>query len=190
MITFSSQSTTMSDGVVQTHSHIYFGKVNEQVPRYVTDVIIHDSVRTIKRYAFKDCSSLERVFMNENVTRIEFGAFYYCTSLRNIVLPRNLEHIGYYAFHFCESLRSVTIPDIMHSRIYTIGDFAFAFCTSLRHFEFSPALEHIGNSAFCRCSSLEAIFLPASLERIGKRAFNLMLWASFKALLSLFILRI
>ncbi len=152
--------------------YVYRGEENETVPKTSSLISVHHSVKVIKRYAFKDCSLLEKIIMNDHVTRIEFGAFYYCVSLRNVVLPRNLEQIGSYAFHFCEKLHSVTIPDIPCSRIVSIGNFAFGFCSSLRHIEFSPALEYIGNSAFCRCSSLEAMFLPRNLVRIGNRAFH------------------
>ncbi len=62
-----------------------------------------------------------------SVTSIGKGAFFNCTSLTSITIPDGVTSIGGDAFSCCESLTSITIPDSVTS----IGNSAFYDCTSL-----------------------------------------------------------
>jgi len=125
--------------------YIYNGR--EAVPRHVTRVRIdesltvipadafdgnpsieevkcHDRVKTVKGWAFQDCTSLRRVIM-PGVEVVFQCAFYECHALAHIECDK-LEIIGHHAFSRCESLGSINLP----SAKIVEGD-AFNYCTAL-----------------------------------------------------------
>ena len=74
-----------------------------------TDIVIPDSVASIRNYAFFGCTSLASVTFGENskLTSIGVCAFSDCTSLASIEIPDSVTSIGDYAFHYCTSLTTV-----------------------------------------------------------------------------------
>jgi hypothetical protein len=94
----------------------------------VTDLIIPNSVTTIKSSAFNNCTSLTSITIPDSVTSIGSAAFNNCTSLTNITIPNSVRSIVSYAFNNCTGLTSITIGDSVTS----IGDRAFYNCTNLK----------------------------------------------------------
>jgi len=90
--------------------YTYWGLLNEEAPKDVTEVNFAPSVTTINECAFLGCKSLVRVTIPDYVTTIEYGAFWGCYSLKSLRLPRNLERIGESAFRHCRSLEAVCLP--------------------------------------------------------------------------------
>lgn len=85
------------------------------------------SVTGIYDEAFKECTGLTSVTIQEGVTSIEERAFLGCTSLTSVTIPEGVTSIGIIAFSECTSLKSVTIP----SSVTSIEERAFVGCTSL-----------------------------------------------------------
>ena len=85
------------------------------------DLIIPETVTTIREGAFKNCTSLPSVTINANVTEIQRESFYGCTSLKRAVLPETVTFIDVLAFGECPNLERVNIPKSVES----IDDFAF-----------------------------------------------------------------
>ena len=88
-------------------------------------VTIPDSVTTIGRYAFKNCTGLLSATTG-NGTTIDFYAFSGCTGLQSVTIG-NGATISFYAFSGCTGLQSVTFL----GSAPTIGEDAFNDCTGL-----------------------------------------------------------
>ena len=130
--------------------------------------VVPNSVKSIERNAFKNCTSLASITIPDSVTRIDSSAFKGCTSLANIIIPDSVTSIGYSAFYGCASLTSITIP----GSVTSIGNSAFSCCTSLTSITIPDSVTSIGNWAFLECTSLVNISIPNSVTSIGDYAFR------------------
>jgi hypothetical protein len=144
---------------------VYMGG-NQVVPRDVTHVIVHRSVDTIRRRAFRNCTKLVSIEVHDGVKLIEEEAFYFCRSLRRIELP-GVRVIGAGAFRFCRELESVAFGD----KLKIIGEQAFHRCRSLQNIKI-PKARVIESEAFGDCMELKDAVLSKDLKRIDDGAFK------------------
>ena len=93
----------------------------------VENLVIPETITTIKPQAFRQCSSIKTVTMANSVTKIENSAFFGCANLKNITLSNNITVIDNHALRNCKSLTEINIP----SSVTTIGSQAFDGCSSL-----------------------------------------------------------
>lgn len=133
----------------------------------VKTVTMTDSIITIGKDTFRECSCLTEVQLSANVRKIGDNAFFGCTSLCDIELPESLEVIGNYTFCGCTGLPEVTLP----ARVYQIGEGVFYGCTRLESVTLPDALKVISNEAFRECKSLSSITFPHRLTTIWSNAF-------------------
>ena len=159
--------------------------------RFLSNIVIPDSVNSIGDGAFFDCRSLSNIVIPDSVNCIGDRAFDNCSSLRSVVIPDGVTSIGESAFSGCESLRSVVIPDgvtsigesafsgcsslcsvVIPNGVTRIGDCAFQFCSSLTNIVIPDGVTSIGKSAFNSCSSLRSVVIPNSVTSIGNNAFG------------------
>ncbi len=134
------------DGVLYNKSHTTL----IQFPISKTgNFTIPNSVTTIGRFAFSDCSGLKSIIVPPTVNSIEICAFNACFGLTNITIPSSIKTISYGVFNFCTGLKSITIP------------FSVNF---------------IDSSAFCECSQLSSISVffasPVNLSSSTNVFFN------------------
>lgn len=128
-----------------------------------TDIVIPavspsgDSVTSIYRQAFFNCSSIESVTIPASVTEIGDNAFGFDANDYGGDQPMNLARVV-----FCDN-----------SRLTSIGPDAFKDCKKLERVTFgaNSRLERIETGAFRNCSSLTEIEIPASTAYIGEEAF-------------------
>ena len=73
----------------------------------LTDLVIPNSITSIRNYAFFGCSSLTSIEIPNSVTSIGHLAFDGCSSLTSVTIPNSVTSIGYSAFSGCNGLESV-----------------------------------------------------------------------------------
>ena len=156
----------------------------------IQSVTIPESVTSIGKSAFEDCSKLDSLIINGVATSmIGAYAFASCTSLTSLSLVGSFQTIGDSAFVNC-GMTSLTIDATITSiekyafssrfltslsltgNVQEIGDYAFANCTSLTSLSLTGNVQKIGDYAFDSCSSLNTVTLPKSLTSIGSHAFD------------------
>ena len=133
----------------------------------IKSVVIEDGVTRIGAYTFCFFSSLTEVNIPNTVTSIGRGAFRDCTALKKIYIPNSVTALGAYAFWHCGSLAEVNIPD----GIETIDEGVFDQCRSLAHIDIPNSVTSIGSFAFSFCSFTE-IIIPDGVTSIGQWAFG------------------
>ncbi len=157
----------------------------------VTNLIIPNSVTSIKNYAFYGCSSLTSITIPNSVTSIGSDALAGCSSLTSITIPNSVTSIGSDALAGCSSLTNITIPNSVTSianhafdgcsgltsitipnSVTSIGSYAFFCSSSLTSITIPNSVTSIGSYAFTVCSSLTSITIPNSVTYIGKYAFS------------------
>ena len=110
----------------------------------ITSIAFPNSITSIDRSAFYNCSSLDSVALPEKVTVIGDMCFANCYSLRRVVIPEGVTLIDNSAFNSCYSLDSLIIPN----SVTRIEDWAFALCKGLTYVETSKSLTYVGRGAF------------------------------------------
>ena len=145
-------------------THVLIAKALKFVPARafmrhpnIQEVICHDGLVKIGKYAFYKCPSLRRIVM-PGVKDIEASAFYHCESLTCMECGK-LERIGEYAFVGCTSLSSIDLPSIK-----IVREDAFTGCKNLINANFGKELESIGGMEFYRCTSLERVTIPLKMN--------------------------
>lgn len=119
----------------------------------ITFLSLPGSIKYISPYAFKKCSKLREVKINEGITQLGFSTFSGCTALDSVSLPSGLKELGYDVFSECTSLRHIKLP----KELRTINARAFSGCSGLTSFTIPDGVTSIGDCAFERCNSLESI---------------------------------
>lgn len=95
----------------------YQHQKNEKIRK----VILPNTVKSIGKSAFYECTNLEEITLPDGLEIIEEKAFANCKKLRRVYVPDSVKHIGSCAFHSCERLEQINIPDT----VVTIGDISF-----------------------------------------------------------------
>jgi hypothetical protein len=132
------------------------------------NVELREGLESIDKWAFRNCTSLQRIRIPSTVKVIGEYAFSGCSQLMHVELREGLESIGQRAFRNCTSLQRIRIP----STVKVIGRRAFYRCTELIHVVLREGLERIDRGAFDRCTSLERISIPFTVHCIHKDAFR------------------
>ncbi len=158
--------------------HIYSDENTE-----IKDLVIPNSVTTIRNYAFFGCGGLTSITIPNSVTSIGSNAFSECTGLTSITIPNSVKTIDYGAFRDCSSLTKVIVPDIAAWCKITFGDYygnplsyaAHIYSdenTEIKDLVIPNSVTRIGESAFYGCYGLTSIIIPNSVTSIGNYAFR------------------
>lgn len=118
----------------------------------VTEVVIPDGVEEIQKYAFYNCSGLQKVTILGEVKFIREYAFYNDVKLAEINLEKVLG-IGEKSFYGCEKLNNIDV-----TKTYAMGVEAFANCKSLETIDIT-ALRNAGRGVFRGCEKLSTVVM-------------------------------
>ncbi|MBR5643967.1 MAG: leucine-rich repeat domain-containing protein [Salinivirgaceae bacterium] len=154
-------SLTIHSNPLSIAKHLYIN--GEEV----TEVIIPNSVTSIKGYTFAGCSSLTSITIPNSVKSIGRAAFYNCSGLTSINIPNSVTSIIEYAFCHCNGLTTIDIP----STITRIDDYTFAYCSGLTSINIPNSVERIYKNAFRECNNLMTVTIPKSVTNIDYTAF-------------------
>ena len=150
----------------------------------LTEIVIPDGVTELADETFRGCGKLTRVALADGLTHIGEKVFYECESLAEIKIPNGVVHVGDEAFEYCPRLARVTLPKRLegkaelfgeHAEITWItfeteGDKLNRYCGADERVEIPASVARIGERAFADCD-LREVFVPASVTRIEKFAF-------------------
>ena len=155
--------------------HLYLGEEE------IKDLVIPNSVTSIRAHVFSGCIGLTSVTIPNSVTSIGICAFCNCSSLTTVTIPNSLLNIGQEAFSGCNGLTSVHISDIAAwcnmSFNYDSNPLYYAHHLYLGEEEIKDlvipnSVTSIGNYAFLNCSGLTSVTIPNSVTSIGDAAFS------------------
>jgi len=143
------------------------------------DIVLPDSVFTVKSWAFADCKNVNSVSIPSTLNEIESTAFCGCGGLFSV----NTENQTYSAkdgvlYSYDETTLyqcPVSKTGILEvpSNIMSIATYAFANCTKLTNVILPSDLWFVEDNAFYGCTGLTGNFLiPASLFYIGLNVFE------------------
>ena len=141
----------------------------------MTSVTIGNSVTTIGKSAFRECTSLTSIVIPDSVKSIGKEVFRGCTGLTSITLPYSISYFGFLFGASSYSHNDDNVPSSLKEVIITggttIGEDAFAYCTSLTSIVIPDSVTTIDINAFFGCSSLESVTIGDGVTTIGWQAF-------------------
>lgn len=132
------------------------------------DIVIPDEIKSLRKYLFYECKSIETIKLPNEIVEIPERAFKGCSSLEKVSLPSKLLIIGDSAFAQCIAIQQIVLPMSLTS----VGDYAFTGCCSIQDIQLPSSLTSLGDYSLSACSSLERLDLPSSITSIGQNAFT------------------
>ena len=129
----------------------------------LTEFVIPDSVTSIAKLAFNDCSNLVSVTIGVNVNSLDAKAFDGCNSLTTLNVDEG--NAVYHSAGNCiiDTANKILVLGCKNSvipsdgSVTTIGSSAFAGCAELSSITIPECITEIGNRAFESCTGLKEI---------------------------------
>lgn len=154
-----------------------FYDIKKGIGKHTLETVkLPQTLQSIGKYAFLDCSNLQSAIVPISVKTIETGAFQNCINLTSINVPSSLQtndedyYLSEGVFSGCTKLNSISIPD----SISVIPKNYFERCISLTSIAIPSNIIMIYNEAFKDCIGLQSIYLssstPIDLSNISESA--------------------
>ena len=159
---------------------LYYAKNLYLKGNLITELVIPNTVKEIKDYAFYNRTSLTSITIPNSVTSIGAGAFYNCTALEEIYFNAtemndlsSSNHVFYNAGKNGNGIKVVIGKNVTKIPAYLFGPYNSSSAPKIVSVEFEEGsvCENIGTGAFSGCSKLTSITIPNSVTSIGAQAF-------------------
>ena len=112
---------------VLEETRFFFSTMDFRYLNQISAITIPDSVTSIGRCAFHDCTGLTSITIPDSVTSIDDYAFWGCIGLTNVTIGNGITRLGYHMFDNCTGLTSIVIP----KNVNCIDQSAFNQCANL-----------------------------------------------------------
>ena len=163
----------VEEGITSIGSYAFGG--------HAKTILLPQSLRRIRNYAFQDCYDITSFILPENVIEISFDAFSRCESLSTIHIGSKLSEIHKSAFNRTTHLSNITVSS--DNKWYTSKD-GVLYTKDMKQLICVPAnkqvevfavpigVEEIESNAFTHCTGIKKVVLPSTLKRIEKFCFS------------------
>ena len=148
----------------------------------ITEIIIPNSVTTIRFHAFEHCASLIRVTIPCSVTSIGYQAFSECDFLERVDYEGSISQWASIKFDYDAnplSMKKLYINGVLFQEenivlegITAIGSYAFFGCSFIKNIKIPNSVTSIGASAFSECDSLERVDYEGSISQWASITFG------------------
>ncbi len=140
------------------------------------------SAPIVKKGAFANCKTLEKVTLTDSVVEIEEQAFWYTFNLKEINFGKNITKVGRNVFEYCSNIEKVNTTASVNewaqidfyngqSNPISISNSLYVNDMLLENATFSGVTE-IKPYTFYNCDSLKSIKIADTVEIINKGAFS------------------
>ena len=148
----------------------------------LTEVVLPNSVTSIREYLFSDMQYLTSITIPNSVVNIGRSVFEDCHSLKSITIPNSVTHIGNDAFYDCSSLTYVNYTgdianwcDIYFESYYAnpmrVAGRFYINDQEIKNVVIPNSVERINNYAFSGCN-FTSVTIPSSVTSIGDDALS------------------
>lgn len=131
----------------------------------INEFIIPNNIKTVPGAMFFSCPELKTVEITF-ATSIDRYAFYNCTKLERIIVPEGCKSLGNFTFTN-SSIESITLP----SSLNYIGECAFQDCKKLVSINIPEKVTEILTKTFSHCEKIKNISL-CNIRLFGEFAFD------------------
>lgn len=131
-------------------------------------VKIRGNVKEIGKYAFGNCKSLVRFYLEDSSkeTVLNDYAFCNCMKLSNFTIVDGEIEVGKYTFCNCAELKEFTVK-----KVSSFDEYSFCNCTSLIEV-ITEGVDKISSHSFENCVSLTNFSFVLKAKEIGSYSFN------------------
>lgn len=147
----------------------------------ITKIVLPDSIVEINDYAFKNCTALTEVEMQEGVQKIGREIFGGCARLEKAVIPDSVVKIDQYIFKGCSSLVSITLPFLGETpdgtaganmrHLFPVEGQSLTVPQTLKKVKLTK-ITAVNSTAFVLCRYITCVSLPATVTSIASNSFG------------------
>lgn len=164
---FENRSDIVSlDDLAKLSSYDYMGAFKNMVNLVTASTGRRNNANMTSYQSYQDCTSLERVAIDESVEIIERLSFSRCSSLKKVIWGGNEYQISASAFDQ-SGIEDISLPESMR----ILENSVFSNCKLLRNIYLPPSITAIGDSCFYGCMALSIDINLPNLEKIDGAVF-------------------